>query len=146
MIATFQNTQETKFRCCKSIQGEYPLNSDISQIAFGRAAFIIANFNSLMSSDAYIYILNKIHTCSFKKMHLIMSSVKWQPFCLSLNELSYEGDSKSARMRCTERNLQVQNLIKLESIKNILKFKTQTLYSFLRLWPHLKDSIRLYNC
>ena len=29
----------------------------------------------------------KIHTFSFKKMHLKTSSVKWQPFCLSLNVL-----------------------------------------------------------
>ena len=30
-------------------------------------------------------ILIKIHTFSFKKMHLKMSSVKWRPFCVSLN-------------------------------------------------------------
>ena len=28
-----------------------------------------------------------IHTFSFKKMHLNMSSGKWRPFCLGLNEL-----------------------------------------------------------
>ena len=27
----------------------------------------------------------KIHTFSFKEMHLKMSSGKWQPFCLGLN-------------------------------------------------------------
>ena len=32
-------------------------------------------------------ILSKIHTFSFKKMHLNMSSVKWRPFCLGLNVL-----------------------------------------------------------
>ena len=30
-------------------------------------------------------ILIEIHTFSFKKMHLKMSSGKWQPFCLGLN-------------------------------------------------------------
>ena len=30
-------------------------------------------------------ILNETHTFSFKKMYLKMSSVKWCPFCLSLN-------------------------------------------------------------
>ena len=30
-------------------------------------------------------ILSKIHIFSFKKMHLKMSSMKWQQFCLSLN-------------------------------------------------------------
>ena len=33
-------------------------------------------------------ILSKIHTFSFKKMHLKMLSGKWQSFCLSLHELT----------------------------------------------------------
>ena len=33
-------------------------------------------------------ILSDIHTFSFKKMHLKMSSGRWRPFCLGLNELS----------------------------------------------------------
>ena len=33
-------------------------------------------------------ILIEIHTFSFKKMHLKMSSGKWRPFCLGLNVLS----------------------------------------------------------
>ena len=32
-------------------------------------------------------ILIKVHTFSFKKMHLKMSSAKWRPFCLGLNVL-----------------------------------------------------------
>ena len=32
-------------------------------------------------------ILIKIHTFSFKKMHLNMSSAKWRPFCLGPNVL-----------------------------------------------------------
>ena len=34
-------------------------------------------------------ILSEIHTFSFKKMHLKMSSAKWRPFCLGLNVLTY---------------------------------------------------------
>ena len=34
-------------------------------------------------------ILIKIHTFSFKKIHLKLSSGKWRPFCLSLNVLIY---------------------------------------------------------
>ena len=37
------------------------------------------NFSEIVSK--------KIHAFSFKKMHLKMSSVKWRPFCLGLNEL-----------------------------------------------------------
>ena len=33
-------------------------------------------------------ILIKIYTFSFKKMHLKISSGKWRPYCLGLNELS----------------------------------------------------------
>ena len=33
-------------------------------------------------------ILIRIQTFSFKKMHLKMSSAKWRPFCLGLNELT----------------------------------------------------------
>ena len=36
-------------------------------------------------------ILIEIYTFSFKKMHLKMSSAKWQPFCLDLNVLSFNG-------------------------------------------------------
>ena len=35
-------------------------------------------------------IFMAIHTFSFKKMHLNMSSGKWRPFCLSLNVLIWE--------------------------------------------------------
>ena len=34
-------------------------------------------------------ILIEVHTFSFKKMHLKMSSAKWRPFCLGLNVLRY---------------------------------------------------------
>ena len=36
-------------------------------------------------------ILIKIHTFSFKKIHLKTSSGKWRPFCLGLNELTHPG-------------------------------------------------------
>ena len=36
-------------------------------------------------------ILIEIHTFSFKKMHLKMSSGKWRPFCLGLNVLTRAG-------------------------------------------------------
>ena len=34
-------------------------------------------------------ILIKIHTFSFKKIHLKMLSAKWRPFCLDLNVLTH---------------------------------------------------------
>ena len=39
------------------------------------------------SGTNFSEILSEMHTFSFKKMHLKMSSGKWRPFCLGLNEL-----------------------------------------------------------
>ena len=36
-------------------------------------------------------MVNEINTCSFKKMHLKMSSAKWRPFCLGLDGLNNIG-------------------------------------------------------
>ena len=50
-------------------------------------------------------ILNEIQTFSFKKMHLKMSSGKWQPFCLGLNVLTglwYERISNILYIRRTK--------------------------------------------
>ena len=47
-------------------------------------------------------ILIVIHIISFKKIHLKMSSGKWRPFCLSLNELkiSHRNSSPSNGRQC----------------------------------------------
>ena len=34
-------------------------------------------------------IISEMHTFSFKKIHLKMSSAKWRPFCLGLNVLTH---------------------------------------------------------
>ena len=36
----------------------------------------------------FFEILIKLHTFSFKKMHLILLSAKWRPFCLAFNVLN----------------------------------------------------------
>ena len=56
-----------------------------------RQAMIWTNAGILIIRTLRIHfseIFIKIHTFSFKKMHLKMSSVKWRPFCLGLNVLS----------------------------------------------------------
>ena len=40
-------------------------------------------------------ILIKIHTFSFKKIHLKMSSGKWRPFCLGLKVLKLKSQRQS---------------------------------------------------
>ena len=55
-----------------------------------RQAIIWTNAGGLLIGPLgtnFSEILIKIHTLLFKKMHLKMLSVKWQPFCLSLNVL-----------------------------------------------------------
>ena len=41
---------------------------------------------------SFIDILSRIHTFSFKKMYLEMSSAKWRPFCVGLNVLEMPHD------------------------------------------------------
>ena len=57
-----------------------------------RQAIIWTNAGKLLIvpfGTKFSQILIKIYTCSFRKMHLKMSSGKWQPFCLGLNVLTW---------------------------------------------------------
>ena len=47
-------------------------------------------------------ILSEIHTFSFKKMHLKMSSGKWRPSCLGLNVLSHCNSAPDLQMSCRD--------------------------------------------
>ena len=58
-----------------------------------RQAIIWTNAEILLTGHLgtkFSEILIEIHTFSFKKMHLKMSSGKWHPFCLGLNVLSHD--------------------------------------------------------
>ena len=48
-------------------------------------------------------MLIEIHTFSFKKIHLKMSSGKWRPFCLSLNVLIASHPSTGQNIRAVQR-------------------------------------------
>ena len=57
-----------------------------------RQAIIWTNAGTLLigpQGTNFCGILSKIHTFSFKKMHLNVSSAKWRPFCLGLNVLTW---------------------------------------------------------
>ena len=59
-----------------------------------RQAFIITTAGILLIGTLgtnFSEILSEIYTFSFKKMHLKMSSGRWRPFCLGLNELTHCG-------------------------------------------------------
>ena len=51
-------------------------------------AIIWTNAGILLIGTNCSEILSEIHTFSFKKMHVKMSSGKWPPFCLGLNVLT----------------------------------------------------------
>ena len=56
-----------------------------------RQAIIWTNTRIMLSRTLgtnFSEIIREIHTFSFKKMHLKMSSGKWRPYCLGLNVLS----------------------------------------------------------
>ena len=74
--------------------------------------------------------VSEIHTFSFKKMHLKMSSGKWQPFCLGFNVLrpDYSIRLRPFHVKCTDAYiyrkvchmmLYVINNVKFVSINNI---------------------------
>ena len=68
--------------------------SDNSLLPGRRQAIIWTNAGTLLIGPLgtnFSEILIKIHTSSFKKMHLKMTSGKWRPFCLSLNVLTHWG-------------------------------------------------------
>ena len=67
------------------------IGSDNGLSPGGRQAIIWTNAEILIIETFgtnFSEIIMAIHTFSFKKMHLKMSSGKWRPFCLGLNVLS----------------------------------------------------------
>ena len=85
-------------------------------------------------------ILIEIHTFSFKKMHLKMSSVKWRPFCPGLNVLiegyfgkmaSYRGNTLLAlvqdkRQYFTSKYHLISNILDIFMTTNILMWSKLT--------------------
>ena len=67
------------------------IGSDNGLLAGRRQAIIWTNDEILLigpSETNFSEVLIEIHIFSLNKMHLKMSSGKWQPFCLDLNVLS----------------------------------------------------------
>ena len=67
------------------------IGSDNGLSPGGRQAIICTNAGILLIGPLgtnFSEILIKIHIFSFKKMHLNMSSEKWRPLCLGLDELT----------------------------------------------------------
>ena len=82
-------------------------------------------------------ILSKIHTFSFKKMHLKMLSDKWRPFCLCLNVLTELISKNSLTLSCSSNS----NYF-LQSLKVHAKFPCV-------LYEHQRISIEFvspYHC
>ena len=81
------------------IEGEWRIYTSLNWVIIGsdnglspvrRQAIIWTNAWILLIGPLgtnFSEILIEIQTFSFKKMHLKMSSAKWRPFCLGLNEL-----------------------------------------------------------
>ena len=68
------------------------IGSDNCLLPARRQAIIWTNAGILLIGPLgtnFSKISIKIHTFSFKKMHLKMLSARWRPFCLSLNMLSF---------------------------------------------------------
>ena len=80
-----------------------------------RQAFIWTNAGILLIGPRgtnFSEILIGIHTFSFKKIHLKISSAKWHPFCLGLNVLTLKYIDKQITGICWEQRYN-HNKIKL---------------------------------
>ena len=83
------------------------IGSDNSLSPDRRQAIIWTNAGILLIGilgTNFSEILSKIHTFSFKKMHWIMSSGRWRPFCLGLNVL-IEDTSSLVRVKVRHRRM-----------------------------------------
>ena len=67
------------------------IGSDNGLLPGRHQAIIWTNVGVLLTGHYFSEILIEIHTFSFKKLHLKVSSGKWQPFCLSHNVLTLPG-------------------------------------------------------
>ena len=68
------------------------IDSDNGLLPEWRQAIIWTNVGILLIGPLgtqFREFLIRIHTFSFKKMHLKMPSAKWRPFCLGLNVLTH---------------------------------------------------------
>ena len=79
-------------------------------------------------------MLIKIHTFSFQKIYSKMSSRKWRPFCLGLNELTHWGrDNMAAIFQTTFSNAFA--LMKMYQVRNVkIWILTALLIIFNALW------------
>ena len=71
------------------------MGSDNGLLPGGRRTIIWTNAGLLLIGPLetnFSEILIEIHTFSFKKIHLKMSSAKWRLFCLGLNVLIGSAD------------------------------------------------------
>ena len=66
-------------------------------------------------------VLIKIHTASFRKKHLKLSSAEWQPFCLSLNELMKLSDRQWISVSAVQADMANWNQHKCELILPVHK-------------------------
>ena len=87
-------------------------------------------------------ILSEIHTFSFKKMHLKMSSAKWRPFCLDLNVLNRWCQALTIdHMECAVLQIfrnEYQTRNSLKTIHDdVIKWK-----HFPRYWPFVRGNHR----
>ena len=75
------------------------ISSDNGLSPYQRQAIIWTNAAILLIGTLgtnFNEIVFKIHTSSFKNIHLKMASGKWRPFCLGLNVLTHWGRDKMA--------------------------------------------------
>ena len=80
----------------------------------------------------YREILSEIHTFSFKKIHLKMSSAKWRSFCQGLNVLNNIVISIIVCSRCQPRNVYlISELFHASSCDSLTMVAWKGLFKFI---------------
>ena len=90
-------------------------------------------------------ILSEVHTSSFKKMHLEMSSAKWRPFCLREDELIYSPpigvvglwvETMKPRLFCRHLHLYLREWKLLHTFQSQLLLCTSCTHDYVIKWKH----------
>ena len=76
-------------------------------------------------------ILIKPQHFPFKKLRLKMSSAKWRPFCIGLNELRGQGIAEGLKAYCTSSRKEVESI---DIYDDVIKWK-----HFPRYWPFSRE-------
>ena len=114
-----------------------------------RQAIIWANDGILLIRTFQTHfseIASEIHTFSFKKMHFKMSSGKWRPSCLGLNELTSMSDrARYSFLSCSHITNLLPSVSRRRSVFLDLELLMKSLFFLLKVHDEVKILLGYWN-